>query len=64
MTLQAFAPTQGLDLQQEAEADDHAAERLDQAAGGRRRATGGQHVVDDEDALAGVNGVAVEAPRC
>ena len=37
-----------------------AAERLDQAGGGGGRAAGGQHVVDDQDPLVGVDGVAVD----
>ena len=37
-----------------------AAEPLDQADGGRRRPAGGQHVVDDQDPLADVDGVAVD----
>ena len=53
-------PPRSLDLDQEAEPDDLAAERLDEPAGRGRRAAGGEHVVDDEDPLAGVDGVAVD----
>ena len=52
-------PVQRPDLDQEAEADDDPAELLDQPARGRRGATGGEHVVDDEDPLAGMDRVAV-----
>ena len=47
-------------LDQEAEPDDLPAERLDQPAGRGGRAAGGEHVVDDEDLLAGVDRVAVD----
>ena len=45
----------GSQLDQEAEADDVAAEPLDEAGGGRGGAAGGQHVVDDQHPLAGVD---------
>ncbi len=56
----ALRPREVTELEQEPEPDDHAAERLDQPPGGGGRATGRQHVVDDQDLLARVDCVTVD----
>ena len=52
MAVEPGPPAEEVELDQDAEADDDAAERLDQPHGGRRGAAGGEHVVDDQDPLA------------
>src|SRR5262245_12926418 len=56
---EAGAAVQVGQLEEESEPDDDAAERLDQAPGRRGRAARGEHVVDNEDPLAGVDRVAM-----
>ena len=57
----SLSPTAQLaELDQDADPDDRPAERLDQAARGGGRAAGGEHVVDDEDALVGMDRVTVD----
>src|SRR5829696_6503949 len=60
MRAEVGSATEALDLDQESEPGDLAAEGLDEPAGGGCGAPCGEHVVDDEDPLAGVDRVTVD----
>src|SRR6185437_1904722 len=55
-----FAPVEEPELDEEGEADDLAPEPLRQLKRGLGGSAGREHVVDDEDLLAGPDGVAVD----
>jgi hypothetical protein len=61
--LEAVAAFEEVELDGEGEAGDLAAELLDELDGGFHGAAGGEQVVDEDDALAGLDGVEVNLER-
>src|SRR6185437_5272504 len=61
--LKLFAALEEVEFDGEAQACDLAAELADQLDGGLHRAAGGEQVIDDDDALAGLNGVEMDLER-
>src|SRR5579875_1698773 len=60
---EAGAAAEEVEFDGDAEGDDFAAEALDELDGGLHGAAGGEQVVDDDDALAGTDGVLVNLQR-
>jgi hypothetical protein len=57
---EAFAAAEEVEFDSEGQAGDYAAELLDQLEGCFHGAAGGEQVVDEQDALAGLDGVEVD----
>ena len=60
---EAFAAAEEVEFDGEGEAGDFAAELFDELDGGFHGAAGGEQVVDEQDALAGLDGVEVDFER-